>query len=171
MNTRKAAVVALFAASSVSLLVAQAVIFKTISLGNYSSSKALTDAMTGRGMSASGRAQGVMKTLTVSQVRTQIDLVVMSVGELGLPDFSKYPDIVASAKKRGLDLCPGEVGPQLRLQYTNQSEDETLRVAMEPVMSGFTPVPTVFVLSGKSLLSADTSNPFDRNNLWVFVRR
>jgi hypothetical protein len=42
---------------------------------------------------------------------------------------------------------------------------------MEPVMSGIHPAPTVFVLSGKSLLAGDSSFPFDRDALWMFARR
>jgi len=170
VNIRTAFVVASLVAATGSAVFAQSV-FKTITIGDYPSANALVQTLNARTVGASARATSMLKTLTVSQVRMQIDLVVMSVGDLGLADHAKYPDIVGSARKMGLDQCPGEVGPQLRLQYTNQPETQTLRIAMEPVMSGIHPAPTVFMLSGNSLLAGDSTNSFDRNDLWVFVRR
>lgn len=73
-------------------------------------------------------------TFTVAPEPTEVTLVVVSVGELGFLDGALLADIYASAKKRGLELCPPEVGPQLRLQYPDQPEDECLIIAMEPIV-------------------------------------
>ena len=46
----------------------------------------------------------------------------------------KYKDIIVKAKEFGLELCPAELGVQLRLQYNDQPNNEWLRVAMEPIV-------------------------------------
>ena len=169
-NLRRLGAVLLAVVMGGSILLAQP-IFKTVTLGNYASVAELVQAMAAQRMGASSRAVEILKTLTVSPAKAPLDLVVVSVGELGLKDHAKFADIVARARSRGLDLCPAETGPLLRLQHTNQAEDDTLRVAMEPVMTGANRAPTVFMLSGKSLFAGDSGTPFDKNVRWVFVRR
>jgi hypothetical protein len=62
-----------------------------------------------------------------------VDLVEVSVGSLGFTGIVRYDAICARARELGLDLCPSEVGPQLRLHYTNQPLNEWLVVAMKPI--------------------------------------
>src|SRR5471032_333911 len=115
MNLRRLGAIVLFVAMGGSALVAQAV-FKTVGLGSYSSVAELVQAMADQRMGASNRAMSLLKTMTVSPAKTTLALVVVSVGELGLHDKVKFDAIVAAARKRGLDLCPAEAGPQLRLE-------------------------------------------------------
>jgi len=76
----------------------------------------------------------------------ELDLVVVSVFELGLGDQSSrndvelasavevsLRDVYARAIALGFELCPAEVGPALRLQYLDQPLGEFLRIAMTPV--------------------------------------
>ena len=70
---------------------------------------------------------------TVATEETELDLIVVSVAELGFKDGATHEQIFARAKEHGLDLCPTEVGPQLRLQYKDQPNGEQLVVAMEPI--------------------------------------
>lgn len=70
---------------------------------------------------------------TAASVVTEVDLVVLSVAELGLPEGATRVEIYERAKERGLALCPAEVGPQLRRQYPDQPIGEWLIVAMEPI--------------------------------------
>lgn len=72
-------------------------------------------------------------TASISPKEVEADLVNVSVEELGFKDGATYKDICAHAKELGLDLCPAEVGPQLRLQYKNQPKGEWLHVAMEAI--------------------------------------
>ncbi len=72
-------------------------------------------------------------TFTASDTETEVDLAVVSVAELGFKDGATRKDIYNKAKELGLELCPNEVGPQLRLQYKNQPTGEWLRIAMEPI--------------------------------------
>jgi len=70
---------------------------------------------------------------TVSDTEKDVDLVKVSVAELGFKDGATRKDIYDRALELGLQLCPAEVGPQLRLQYADQPKGEWLRIAMEPI--------------------------------------
>jgi hypothetical protein len=70
----------------------------------------------------------------LSRTRTEVDLVILSVSELGFGNQgTSLKDIYAQAKSLGFALCPAEVGPQLRLQYLEQPPGEVLHIAMEPI--------------------------------------
>ena len=70
---------------------------------------------------------------SIAKEATDVDLVVLSVAELGFKDGARYTDICQQAIDRGLMLCPAEVGPQLRLQYQDQPKGERLIIAMEAI--------------------------------------
>ena len=70
---------------------------------------------------------------TAAAAESPLDLVVASVAELGFRNGATTADIYARAKSFGLELCPAEVGPQLRLQYADQPYGEWLFIAMEPI--------------------------------------
>jgi hypothetical protein len=70
---------------------------------------------------------------TATESVTEVELVIASVAELGFKDGATRKDIYVRAQELGLDLCPPEVGPQLRLQYTDQPKGEWLVIAMEPI--------------------------------------
>ena len=78
-------------------------------------------------------ASDILNKITVATKETELELVITSVAELGFKKVAKYSDICDRIKELGYDLCPAEVGPQLRLQYKNQPNGEWLRVAMEPI--------------------------------------
>ena len=65
--------------------------------------------------------------------KTEMQLVLVSASELGVDTKSNLSDVYILAKGLGLTLCPGEVGPQLRLDYRDQPIGEVLDIAMEPV--------------------------------------
>lgn len=71
---------------------------------------------------------------TVSHEETEVDLVIVSNADLGFKNGTMVKGTYASALELGLELCPNEVGPQLRLQYTNQPNGEWLLIAMEPIV-------------------------------------
>ncbi len=73
------------------------------------------------------------RAFTVATKETEVDLVKVTVAELGFKDGATYRDICQRAKELGLDLCPAEVGPQLRLQYQDQPLSEWLIIAMESI--------------------------------------
>jgi len=76
----------------------------------------------------------------------ELDLVVLSVFELGFGDMDarndvelgasvevSLRDVYARAVSLGFELSPAEVGPALRLQYLDQPHGEFLQIAMNPV--------------------------------------
>jgi hypothetical protein len=74
-------------------------------------------------------------TVTVSKTEIEIDLVVLSVAELGFTtDRATYVDVCGQAQELGLEFCPPEVGPQLRRQYPDQSRGEQLVIGMELII-------------------------------------
>ena len=58
-----------------------------------------------------------------------VDLVVVSVDDLGFKGGALYSEICEKAQSAGLELCPAEVGPALRLAYDNQPRGERLIIA------------------------------------------
>lgn len=75
----------------------------------------------------------VKPAFKVSTKETSIELVNVSVAELGFKDGATRKDIYERAISLGLELCPNEVGPQLRLQYKDQPKGEWLPIAMKPI--------------------------------------
>jgi len=79
---------------------------------------------------------------TIAAKEAEVNLAVVSVLDLGFNEVvkpwdikgAKLKDIYKRAQERGLQLCPAEVGPQLRLQYACQPRGEWLIVAMEPIV-------------------------------------
>lgn len=64
----------------------------------------------------------------------QINLVRLKVGDLfGDQDVHTTDDIYRKADQLGLELCPAEVGPHLRLKLTDQPINEWLLIAMKQI--------------------------------------
>ena len=70
---------------------------------------------------------------TAATEATEIDLVKVTVAELGFKKGARRDQIYERAKELGLELCPSEVGPQLRLQYQDQPNNEWLLIGMKPI--------------------------------------
>ena len=83
-------------------------------------------------------ADAILKSreFSLSTNETEINLVIASVADLGFSDEgAALPAIYARARTLGLELCPAEVGPLLRLRYLNQPVGEWLRIAMTPIVT------------------------------------
>jgi hypothetical protein len=106
----------------------------------------------------------------------EIKLVRITVAELGYVQGASRKDIYEQALKLGLDLCPSEVAPQLRLQYTDQPKGEVLIIAMEPITDsgGNLHVFNLGCDANGLWLNADVGNPGGHLNAtrqFVFVNR
>jgi hypothetical protein len=119
-------------------LAAATPIWKTISLGTHGSAASLRKALKAAGCHVGQLADEALAGpgLSVSRAKTDVDLVVLSLGDLGFGTETALAHVYARAVRLGFGLCPAEVGPQLRLQYLNQPLGEFLRIAMQPVATG-----------------------------------
>ena len=123
--------------------------WKTIVLGmaGLRTGQELIKAMEDRRMEVRHFAKGIILNphFKIAIEETMVNLVAVSVAELGFYKVDEARGIIgatgrqiyARAKELGLQLCPAEVGPQLRLQYPEQSGREWLIVAMEPFIDLF----------------------------------
>ena len=123
--------------------------WKTLVLGTYRNGMTIRDALDEARCAVGDSADEILgrPAFTVSAAHTNVDLVVVSVSELGFGDAgASIATIYARATALGLDLCPAEVGPLLRLQYADQPLGEFLRVAMRPIAT-YAGTPVDFTLA------------------------
>lgn len=114
---------------------------------------------------------------TISKEETELDLVVVSVAELGYKNGATTQQIYDRAEELGLELCPAEVGPQLRVAYTDQPKGEWIHVAMKSIKDSDGDLLTFYVGRGGDgvrYLDAYYVAPDHRwgfDDHFVFVRR
>ena len=108
-------------------------VWKRLEIGTHKNVKSLRKAVLESGSRISNWADGILNKTELSKSKDCLDLVVLSVEELGFPQGARLEDIYKAANNRGLDLCPAEVGPQLRYQYPDQPRGEWFLIAMDPI--------------------------------------
>jgi hypothetical protein len=153
-------------------------IWKTIDVGTVAGKWALYRSLDAADCGLGDAAEQIFigPQFTVSATNTRLNLVVISVAELGIKtETAALKDIYARARHLGFALAAAEVGPQLRLQYFDQPIGEFLNVAMEPIR-----IPQgesdIFVVGngGAGLLligeDADAHMEFHASSRFVFVR-
>jgi hypothetical protein len=151
-------------------------VWKTVKLGLHKSPKDYRAAIKSAKMKIGDWGDDILGRIFCSQEEIDLDLVVMSVGDLGFKGSARYADICMKAVELGLELCPAEVGPALRLQYGDQPRDEWLRIAMEAIADrdGDRSIFYVERDSDDLWLSAYGGHPGsvrDAGDRFVFVRR
>ena len=110
-------------------------IWKTIKLGTYKDVKSLREGLEKNGFRNGDWSAdvGTKPAFTLATEEATINLVNVSVGELGFTKATPLRDICTRAIVLGLKSCPAEVGPQLRLQYPDQPLGQWVHVAMEAI--------------------------------------
>jgi hypothetical protein len=111
-------------------------VWKRITLGTYKGVNAVREALDAARMRVGDSADEILgrPAFPFSRTKSELDLVVVTAVDLGFAKGSTpVADIYRRAMQVGLELCPAEVGPQLRLQYVNQPLGEFLHIAMAPV--------------------------------------
>lgn len=112
-------------------------VWKTVKLGTYTSQNALKNDLKKKGVLMDNWVPNIITepAFTIEREKRKIDLVNVSVTDLGFTKCAPLRDIYNRAFKLDLLLCPAEVGPQLRLQYYNQPKGDWLCVATEPIIA------------------------------------
>lgn len=109
-------------------------IWKTIKIGKKDSADLLAAL---KGVYVSDNAKELISRVsppTTSLEETSVNLVLISASKLGLKgDEITLTQIIEAAGKVGLKICPPELGPYLRYQYTDQPSGERIFVAMDPL--------------------------------------
>src|SRR5262245_38613593 len=136
-------------------------IWRKITLGTYKGVDAYRDALDSAKIKIGVSADEILgrPAFPYAKMKADVELAVLSAAELGVEsDESSLSDVYERARQAGLELCPAEVGPQLRLDYRNQPLGEALTIAMEPV-STYAGEPTILALvnfgTGLALIGAD----------------
>jgi hypothetical protein len=113
-------------------------VWKRITLGTHKGVNALRDALDATNIRIGESADEILgrPAFRFSKTRVPLDLVVLNAVDLGFEKGS-WPlrDLYRRAVQLGLELCPAEAAPQLRLEYLNQPVGEFLHVAMQPIAS------------------------------------
>ena len=107
--------------------------WKTIQVGTMPSADVLRDALLAADFKIGNWGGDILAKVVVATEPTEIELVRATVAELGFPRGATRAQIYEAGLKLGWQLCPPEVGPQLRLQYPDQPNGEWILVAMEPI--------------------------------------
>lgn len=118
------------------VLAAKGVVFppwRTIVLGVHKSADEYRTALKAKGFQLSDWASDILGKITFSEKEISVELVKVSVAELGFNRNTSLRDILAKAQELGLGLCEPEIGPALREQYSDQPHGEYLWIGMEPV--------------------------------------
>lgn len=151
-------------------------LWKTIQLGTHESVAALRQALIDADYKIGDWASDILNRITIASKPAKIELVCLTVAELGFPNRATRKQIYEKALSLGFELCPAEVGPQLRLQYTDQPLNEWLLVAMEPISDSDGSLRVFYVghdEGGLWLLGgrADPGGFCGAGRVWVFGRK
>jgi hypothetical protein len=149
-------------------------VWRTIKLGAYRSADEYRAALIEAGFHIGIWGDELLGKTWCMGLETEVDLVVISVAELGFKDHGKYGDVCARALEDGLELCRAEIGPALRLSYKDQPQREELFVAMEAIIDSDGDLGIFRVPHGRRLALSGANGKPDSyrlaNERLVFVR-
>ncbi|MCX6760370.1 MAG: hypothetical protein NTW46_03450 [Candidatus Nealsonbacteria bacterium] len=111
-------------------------VWKTIKLGTgLKTADDFRASLKGNGFSIGDWANDILgkPEFVVATEEKEVDLVKVTVAELGFNKGARRDQIYERARELGLEPCPSEVGPQLRLQYKDQPNNEWILIGMDPI--------------------------------------
>jgi len=107
-------------------------VWRTIKLGTCKTPYEYHDALRKAYFKIGEWGDDILSKIDCSRQQFDVDLVVLSVKELA-PAYACYTGICARGVELGMELCPAEVGPALRLSYKDQPRCEWLHITMEAI--------------------------------------
>lgn len=110
-------------------------VWKTVRIGRAQSALEIRQILQ-KGIETNAWFEEIFKqgAFSISEEERNVDLVLMSVSELGFSKPAENKDVFQRAiTDHGLRLCHPETALRLRALYTNQPYDEEIRIAMEPI--------------------------------------
>lgn len=114
----------------------------------------LVKKMEKKGMKISSYAREMISKIPTVPEQT-IDIVKVTVGELGFMEAPTTDELFKRAKKNGYDLLPAIAALVLRLEYEDQTIDDWLYMGMEPITVSDGPPSAFCVGCGKYGLVLD----------------
>jgi hypothetical protein len=96
---------------------------------NINSPKKAEQALEDKNIFLSKWGEDILAKTVFSKSKETYELVGFNIGQLGFPKGATIEQIYQRAQELGLELCPAEVGPQLRLQ----SDQKRTLIAMKQI--------------------------------------
>lgn len=120
-------------------------IWRTLAVGNKSGDALLAE-LKARRFKVSEEAEKMIEcfSFVVSPEPREVDLVLATVRELGFSRHTTTRALWKRIEELG-SLCPPDLGPHLRLDYSDQIFGEGVAIAMDPITS-YRDMPRVFWL-------------------------
>jgi hypothetical protein len=150
-------------------------IWRKITLGTRKGVDAYRDALEAASIRVGDDADEILgrPAFPYSKVKEELELAVLSVADLGVEaTAASLSNVYKRARQIGLEPCPPEVGPQLRLDYHDQPLGDALHIAMLPVAT-YDGRLTILALanfgSGLSLIGGDGRPDFMLPPMFRFV--
>ncbi len=154
--------------------------WKTLRLGVLKTVEEYRQAMKANGFKIGEYADDILgkPDFTISSEEMDIELVRLSVADLGFKKVAMLSDIYVNASKLGLDPCPNEVGPALRLVYKDQPKGKCkwIVVAMKSISDSDCDLRVFRVVHDDygrwlSTCCGDAGIFYEADCLFVFARR
>lgn len=93
-------------------------VWKTVTIGEYETVADISSALDESGIHVSASVERALENRWIASPKTAVDLVKVTLADLGLEYNATIAQIYDRAYELNLDLPPVEAGPVLRLDYT-----------------------------------------------------
>ena len=154
--------------------------WKTVLIGaGEKTGKEMTDTLTREGFYVSGSsdsgAKDIINKVEFASSPEELELVKVTPSDLGFKEMPSLRAMNARAEDLGLNLCPAEIGPRLRLAYKDQPKNDCIDIGMVPIMDseGHAIIFSVIEEEGILYLHSNYNSEvqvYDINTSFVYVK-